>query len=62
MARSELNVETRKNYYKEITQIIIEENPIIPLYHNNAVFGISKKLKNVKAAGYPEFYKYEYMN
>ncbi|MGL5123225.1 MAG: ABC transporter substrate-binding protein [Fusobacteriaceae bacterium] len=62
MAKKEMDLEKRRGFYKEITTILIEDNPVIPLYHGNDVFGVSKKLKNVIASGYPEFYKYEFIN
>lgn len=62
LAKSELDTEKRKEYYDKIREIVVEENPIIPLYHGNSTYGIRKNLKNVTPAGYPEFYKYEFSN
>ncbi len=62
MAKKEMNVNKRKDFYNQITTILIDDNPVVPLYHGNNVLGVSKKLKNVEASGYPEFYKYEFIN
>lgn len=62
LARKESNDDKRKNYYNEIQYILNEDIPLIPLYHGNVVYGVSSNLKNVEATGYPEFYKYEFIN
>lgn len=60
LARKENDIEKRKEYYKEIQEILNEDVPLIPLYHGNVVYGVNTNLKNVEATGYPEFYKYEF--
>lgn len=60
LARKENDIEKRKEYYKEIQDVLNEDAPLIPLYHGNVVYGVNTNLKNVEATGYPEFYKYEF--
>ncbi|MGL5988650.1 ABC transporter substrate-binding protein [Cetobacterium sp.] len=45
-ARSTLDINKRKILYKEIQDIILNENPIIPLVYKIDGIGISKKIKN----------------
>lgn len=60
LARKANDIEKRKEYYKEIQEVLNEDVPLIPLYHGNVVYGVNTNLKNVEATGYPEFYKYEF--
>lgn len=59
-ARSEMDVEKRKNLYIEATKIINEDVPLIPMYYSNTTVGVSNNLVGVEATSYPLFYKYSF--
>ncbi|MGL6065599.1 MAG: ABC transporter substrate-binding protein [Cetobacterium sp.] len=46
LARSTINKDSRKVLYKEIQEIILDENPIIPLVYKIDGIGINKKIEN----------------
>ena len=61
-ARKEMNIEKRKKLYEEISTIINEDAPVIPLYYSNTTVGVTNDLNGVEATSYPIFYKYNYKN
>lgn len=46
LARSTIDSEKRKLYYKEIQEIILKDNPVVPLVYKIDGIGISKKIEN----------------
>ena len=46
LARSTTDPEKRKLYYQKIQELILEENPIIPIVYKIDGIGISKKIQN----------------
>lgn len=46
LAHSTTDTEKRKEYYKEAQEIILDENPIVPLVYKIDGIGISKKIQN----------------
>lgn len=47
-ARKEISKEKRKEKYKEVQEIIVDENPIIPIVYKTYNIGINKKIKGFK--------------
>ncbi|MGL5544224.1 MAG: glutathione ABC transporter substrate-binding protein, partial [Cetobacterium sp.] len=45
-ARSTIDPEKRKIYYKEIQEIILKDNPIVPLVYKIDGIGINKRIQN----------------
>lgn len=48
LARTTTDMEKRKEYYKDIQEIILDENPIIPLVYKIDGIGISNKIQNFR--------------
>ena len=46
LARVESDWDTRFGYYEEAQQIIIDEAPLVPIYHTVLISGIQEDLEN----------------
>ncbi len=46
LARTTTDTEKRKEYYKNVQEIILDENPIVPLVYKIDGIGISNKIQN----------------
>jgi peptide/nickel transport system substrate-binding protein len=47
MAQSETNDSIRHHYYREMDKILIEEAPVIPLYYDESIRLVHKRIKKL---------------
>src|SRR3712207_5050805 len=58
--RKEMDVEKRRDLYRQAVDLINEEAVVLPLYYPLTSVGYSKAIKGVKAESYPMVHKYSY--
>lgn len=58
--RKEMDVEKRRDLYKQAADLINEEAVVLPLYYPLTSVGYRKAIKGVKAESYPMIHKYSY--
>lgn len=58
--RKEMDVEKRRDLYKQAADLINEEAVVLPLYYSLTSVGYRKAIKGVKAESYPMIHKYSY--